>query len=161
PVGAAIELGEPGEYSEVASDGSSWLVTSLGIGNGIGPSDDLRWQVVAADGTLGGSGSIAGAFDGYPRPRLSSTSDGLAYTIAALEGDGLFTARVGSAGDLLASKAYPTLGSPTEIAVASDGSAAFAAYTTRAPAAFYGLRIDATLAPLDPAVVALAFTVNE
>ncbi len=145
-VGSTIELGTVPAVSlvDVASDGTSWLVSYV--------SDALRWQVVAADGTLGGNGSVAGTFGGIttdPVSRLSSTENGAGYTVCTIQGADLFAARVDASGTLGGSTVLPVDGDAFEVAVVHGGASDFVAYVSAIPGNFRsparGARLDSSL----------------
>ena len=121
-VGSTIELGTVPAVSlvDVASDGTSWLVSYV--------SDALRWQVVAADGALGGNGSAAGTFGGLttdPVSRLSSTGNGAGFTVCTIQGTALFVARIAATGTLMTSASPAASGDVFEVAVARGGGSDF------------------------------------
>jgi hypothetical protein len=145
-VGATIELGTVPAVSlvDVASDGTSWLVSYV--------SDALSWQVVGADGTLGGGGTVAGTFGGIttdPVSRLSSTGNGAGYTVCTIQGTDLFAARIAAGGTLVASTALPVDGDAFEVAVVHGGASDFMTYVSAIPGIFSaparGARLDSSL----------------
>jgi hypothetical protein len=159
-VGSRIELGTVPSVSlvDVASDGTSWLVSYV--------SDALRWQVVAADGTLGGTGSAAGTFGGLttdPVSRLSSTGNGAGFTLATIQGTSLFLAHISAGGTLMTSASPAASGDVFEVAVARGGGSDFLTYTATTPvfsAPARGARLDSNL-NLASARPILSFHANE
>ncbi|HXU00207.1 MAG TPA: hypothetical protein VN903_04410 [Polyangia bacterium] len=146
-VGATIELGTPAaavSLVDVANDGTSWLVSYV--------SDALRWQVVAADGTLGGSGSIAGTFGGLttdPVSRLSATGTGGAFTLCTIQDTALLVVRINASGALNATSMPVVSGDVFEVAVARAAGSDYVAYTAATPSASSaparGVRLDTSL----------------
>ena len=160
-VGSTIELGTPAAVSlvDVANDETSWLVSYV--------ADALRWQVVAADGTLGGYGSVDGTFGGFTTdPGQPPVCDGERRRFHAVhdQGAALFAARIAASGTLVSS-ATPTLtGDVFEVAVARGGASDYVAFVSATPNAVTaparGSHLDASLR-FDASPLVLSFHAND